>query len=144
MFGLGKKLLMLWCIINALPGVFSLYLLFSGQHAPGLRMLFKENEISLIESRALSMVDALAVLANLLIVIVCSLIFIIIFRFYKHHMNWLLSLLILVCALIQFASYFVDVKYFYSQNFWIINGSSLFLLLGFGLCGWPQKRGAIS
>lgn len=130
----GTIVLSVWCFLNALPGCFSLVILALGKHAPGLRMLFTEDEITRIEPKALATIDGLALIANTLISVVCLLILCIALKCLRAGQRWALHVLLAACASLQIASYLSDALYFRGQNLLAVNVSSAVLLVAFCLC----------
>ena len=128
MLPLGTRILQAWCFLNALPGVACLVAIALGRHAPGLRMHFGEEEIALIESRALRTIDGIAVIGNSLIVVVCLLMAVIAQKGLLRRQTWALPTLAGSAVLIQLAAIGSD-SFFGFQNLIAIAISSALLIV---------------
>src|SRR5262245_9270638 len=133
MLKMGAMILSGWCLVNILPGVGSLLFIFSGNHAPALRLLFTVEEIQMLDARSLSAVDGLAILLNILIVLYCSLVFLVIRKCLLRKEGWSFFVLAGGILILQAGGYISD-RFFMGKNILVLNISSLVLLVGFGLC----------
>ena len=140
MLNKGVWVLSIWCLLNILPGLGSLLSIFLGYHAPGLRMLFEVQEISLIEARALATVDALATLLNTLIAVYCASVFVVVRKCLSKGERWSFFVLAGGVVPLQTAGYVSDLVFLGGRNLLALNISSAFLLLGYGLCATELFR----
>jgi hypothetical protein len=104
----GGVILSVWCWLNVLPAVASLFFIAQGRHAPALRMRFAADEIPPLDSRVLSVVDGLGTLLNTLIAIYCITCFFLVRMFIVKGHRGALWVFALGAAAIQTASYVVS------------------------------------
>lgn len=124
--------------LNAVPAIYSLFRILTGDHAPGFAYLYSAAEIRALDPQVLDLGDGFASLLNSLIIAYCIAAIGLLIAIRRRAGGTLLWLILVASfAVVQAGSYVSD-HYFASKNIVVLNVSSVVVALA--LAGLSRLR----
>jgi len=134
----------LWTGGNFALGVGIVFaMLFFGQNAPGLHILYSSSEIAQIDGRALATINGLAIFANACAAAYCGLALVLVVRSLKYDDRWAFAVLWVSSLALQAAGFASD-SYFGHRDLAANLVSTALLICGLLIARVAMKRKEIS